>query len=94
LIVSNELTLEQVYAALTPAEQQLGRRVSPTAYRGGIPPPAGGGNPFLAKVLAGAIIRLTATTMASSPLDNLVRIASSRPSRRRRRSSMAWFVPV
>jgi len=60
LIVSDELTLEQVYTALTPAEQQLGRRVSPTLYTvAEFRRRRAGGNPFLAKVLAGAIIRLT-----------------------------------
>lgn len=32
LLVSDALTLEQVYTVLTPVEQQLGRRVSPTLY--------------------------------------------------------------
>lgn len=32
LLVSDTLTLEQVYAALAPAEKQLGRSVSPTLY--------------------------------------------------------------
>lgn len=32
LIVSDTLALEQIYAALLPVEQQLGRRVSPTLY--------------------------------------------------------------
>lgn len=59
LIVSDALTLEQVYEALTPAEAKLGRRVSPTLYtvaefrRRRL-----NGNPFLAKVLAGDTIRL------------------------------------
>lgn len=32
LLVSDELTLEAVYGALAPAEQQLGRRVAPILY--------------------------------------------------------------
>lgn len=32
LLVSDELTLEAVYGALTPAEEQLGRRVAPILY--------------------------------------------------------------
>lgn len=60
LIVSNELTLEQVYAALTPVEQQLGRRVSPTLYSvAEFRRRRASGNPFLTKVLAGETIRLT-----------------------------------
>lgn len=32
LLVSDELTLEAVYGALTPAEEQLGRRIAPILY--------------------------------------------------------------
>ena len=32
LIVSDELTLEQVYGAIAPAEQELARRINPTLY--------------------------------------------------------------
>lgn len=32
LIVADDVTLEEVYAALRPAEKKLGRRVSPTLY--------------------------------------------------------------
>ncbi len=32
LIVSDELTLEQIYAAITPAERELARRINPTLY--------------------------------------------------------------
>lgn len=60
LIVSDTLTLEQVYAALMPVEQQLGRRVSPTLYSvADFRRRQSKGNAFLIKVLAGAIIRLT-----------------------------------
>jgi len=59
LLVSNVLTLEQVYTALTPVEQQLGRRVSPTLYTvAEFRRRRKGGNPFLTKVLAGEHIRL------------------------------------
>lgn len=60
LIVSDTLTLEQVYATLTPVEQQLGRRVSPTLYSvADFRRRRSKGNAFLTKVLAGATIRLT-----------------------------------
>ena len=54
LLVSDDLTLEEVFAALAPAEQRLGRRVSPTLYtsaefRHG----RRERTPFLTKVLAG-----------------------------------------
>jgi predicted nucleotidyltransferase len=61
LIVSDTLTLEQVYDALTTAEQQLGRRVSPSVYSvAEFNQRRADGNPFLSKVLAGKTIRLTA----------------------------------
>lgn len=54
LIVSDALTLEQVYAALAPAEQQLGRRVSPTLYtEAEFRRRRAKGNPFLTRVFAG-----------------------------------------
>ncbi len=60
LIVTDKLTLEQVYAVLTPVEQQLGRRVSPTMYTvAEFRRRRTGGNPFLTKVLAGALVQLT-----------------------------------
>lgn len=60
LIVSDVLTLEQVYAVLISVEQQLGRSVSPTLYTvAEFRRRRAGGNPFLTKVLAGAIVRLT-----------------------------------
>lgn len=60
LIVSDNLTLEQVYAVLTPVEQQLGRHVSPTVYTvAEFRRRRAGGNPFLTKVLAGALVQLT-----------------------------------
>jgi predicted nucleotidyltransferase len=60
LIVSDVLTLEQLYSALSPIEQRLDRRVSPTLYSvAEFRRRRTGGNPFLAKVLAGETIRLT-----------------------------------
>ncbi len=60
LVVSDALTLEQIYAVLTPVEQQLGRRVSPTVYTvAEFRSRKSSGKPFLTKVLAGQTIRLT-----------------------------------
>ncbi len=60
LIVSDGLTLEQVYEVLGPVEQRLGRRVSPTLYTvAEFRRRRKNGNPFLAKVLAGDYILLT-----------------------------------
>ena len=59
LLVSDTLTLEQVYAALAPAEKQLRRIVSPTLYT-----PAefhkrlAQNNPFLTRLLAGETVAL------------------------------------
>lgn len=59
LLVSDTLTLEQVYAALAPAEQQLGRPVSPTLYTSAeFRKRLEQGNPFLTKLLAGNTIAL------------------------------------
>lgn len=59
LLVSDTLTLEQAYEALAPAEQQLGRPVSPTLYtptefRRRLEQR----NPFLLKLLAGDTVAL------------------------------------
>ena len=60
LLVANELTLEQAYTALTPVEQQLGRRISPTLYTvAEFHRRRTNNNPFLTKVLVGETIRLT-----------------------------------
>ena len=60
LIVSDVLTLEQVYAALSPVEQELGRRVSPALYTvAEYRRRRMDGNPFLTKVLAGEYVLLT-----------------------------------
>jgi len=54
LLVSDTLTLEQVYAALKPAERQLGRAVSPTLYTlAEFRKRLDERNPFLTKLLAG-----------------------------------------
>ncbi|MGP1680604.1 MAG: nucleotidyltransferase domain-containing protein [Burkholderiales bacterium] len=59
LIVADNLTLEDVYTALAPAEQQLARRVNPTLYtREEFARRRNAGNPFLAKVLAGETLPL------------------------------------
>jgi len=59
LLVSDTLTLEQVYAALAPAEQQLGRAVSPTLYTlAEFRKRLAARNPFLSKLLAGETIAL------------------------------------
>lgn len=60
LIVSDGLTLEQVYKTLEPAEQRLGRRINPTLYtEAEFRRRRESGNPFLAKVLSGDHILLT-----------------------------------
>jgi predicted nucleotidyltransferase len=57
LLVSDTLTLEQVYAALAPAEQQLGRTISPTLYTlAEFRKRLDAGNPFLTKVLTGKTV--------------------------------------
>jgi len=59
LLVSDTLTLEQIYAALAPAETQLGRRVNPTLYtRREFDKRLQESNPFLTKLLAGETIAL------------------------------------
>ncbi len=60
LVVSDELTLEQLYAALASAERQLSRKVNVTLYGGGeFQRRRRGGHPFLDRVLAGDHIVLT-----------------------------------
>lgn len=59
LVVADELTLEELYAALAPVEAALDRRINPTLYA-----PAeyesrkAAGNGFLARVLAGEHVML------------------------------------
>jgi len=67
LIVADELTLEEVYAALGPAEKRLGRPVSPTLHtQKEFKRRRTAGNAFLAKVLAGEHILLMGTEDAVS----------------------------
>ena len=59
LLVADDLTLEDAYAALAPAEKRLGRTVNPTLYtpkefRRRVE----GKNPFLTKVLSGKCVLL------------------------------------
>ena len=54
LLVSDTLTLEQVYAALAPAEQTLGRAINPTLYtQAEFRKRLEQRSPFLTKLLAG-----------------------------------------
>jgi predicted nucleotidyltransferase len=59
LIVSDDLTLEQVYGALDPAERELSRKISPTLYTADeFQRRREAGSPFVTKVLAGEHIVL------------------------------------
>lgn len=59
LLVSDTLTLEQVYETLAPAEKQLGRLISPTLFtHTEIPKRLRQQNSFLTMVLAGDITTL------------------------------------
>jgi predicted nucleotidyltransferase len=65
LLVSDTLTLEQVFAALAPAEQRLGRPVSPTLYTvAEFRRRQDKGNPFITRLLAGDTLPLTGGTDA------------------------------
>lgn len=56
LIVADELTLEDLYSALSPAEQQLGRPVNPTLLTTKeLDKRRASGNPFLERVLSGPV---------------------------------------
>jgi predicted nucleotidyltransferase len=60
LIVADELTLEDVYAALSPAEQLLDRKVNPTVYTSEeFNRRRTRGNSFLKRVLDGPVINLS-----------------------------------
>jgi predicted nucleotidyltransferase len=60
LIVADNLTLEEVYAALSPAEQLLDRKVNPTFYTGEeFNRRRTRGNSFLKRVLDGPVIILS-----------------------------------
>jgi predicted nucleotidyltransferase len=59
LIVSNDLTLEQVYSAVAPVERELGRKISPTLLTGEeFQRRRRTGNSFVNKVLSGEHIVL------------------------------------
>ena len=59
LVVADNVSLEEVYAALETTEQQLARRISVTLYSAEeFRRRKEKGNPFLIKVLAGALIPL------------------------------------
>jgi predicted nucleotidyltransferase len=67
LIVADNLTLEEVYAAIGPAEKRLGRAVSPTLYTPKeFERRRAARNPFLAKVLAGERILLIGSEDAAA----------------------------
>ena len=54
LLVSDRLTLEEVYSALSPVESQLSRSIHPTLYTSAeFSDRRAAGNPFLANVLGG-----------------------------------------
>ena len=56
LIVADDLTLEDLYSALSTAEQQLGRPVNPTLLtKGELDKRRTSGNPFLERVLSGPV---------------------------------------
>lgn len=60
LIVADKLTLEEIYAALSDAEQLLGRKVNPTLYtRDEFSRRRTRGNAFLERVLGGPVILLS-----------------------------------
>jgi len=60
LIVADNLTLEDVYAALSPVEQLLDRKVNPTLYTvDEFNRRRARGNPFLKRVLDGPVILLS-----------------------------------
>lgn len=59
LLVSDTLTLEHVYACLAPAEDRLGRPISPTLYTSSeFRRRLAQRNPFLVKLLAGEYVTL------------------------------------
>ncbi len=60
LLVADDLTLEDVYAALSPAERLLARKVNPTLYtQEEFNRRRARGNAFLKRVLNGPVIRLS-----------------------------------
>jgi predicted nucleotidyltransferase len=80
LIVGDGLFLEEVYAALSPAEKMFARRISPTLYTSGeFQKRRRNGNAFLKKVLAGTNLPL---------IGHVDAVATSLVSRR---SALAWL---
>ena len=68
LVVSNDLTLEEVFAALQDAERDLGRTVSPTLYTSEeLRRRRRSGHPFLTRVLDGPHIVLAGELDAAAP---------------------------
>ena len=66
LVVSDELTLEQLYSALAPTEDELARKINPTLYTSkefGRRKKAGSG--FLSRILAGEHIVLIGEEVAA-----------------------------
>lgn len=67
MIVSDTLTLANIFAAVQPIESQLGRKINPTLYtQDEFSHRRNAKNPFLAKVLAGIIIPLIGDFNAAS----------------------------
>ncbi len=59
LLLSDSLTLEEVYSALEPAESRLGRPINPTLYSSSeFRQRLADRNPFLSKLLAGKTVTL------------------------------------
>lgn len=68
LIVSDDLTLEEVYVTLADAEKKLGRGISPTLYTlKEYQHRLTGKNPFLTKVMAGEHVLLIGSADAVGP---------------------------
>lgn len=66
LVVSDDLTLEQLYAALAPAEDKLSRKINPTLYTSReLERRKRAGNAFLRRVLAGEHVVLIGTDSAA-----------------------------
>lgn len=60
MVVSDELVLEELYAAIAPVEDLLSRRINPTLYtQAEFDRRRESGNEFLSKVLGGPLIILT-----------------------------------
>ena len=66
LVVSDELTLEELYASLAPAEKSLARKINPTLYTSReFERRRRNGNAFLKRVLAGKHIVLIGDDLAA-----------------------------